>query len=190
MDTTSVIIVVAVVVLIVGVALVLSGRAYRTRRTARLRDHFGQEYDRVVAERGRRRGEAELRARLRRRRALSVRRLTPDDRARYVSGWETAERTFVNSPATGLREADLLVTQVMLDRGYPAASFHERAALISVDYPDVVEHFRAAHQIAVANETGKIETELIRRAMVDYRFLFDELLEGGEPVVRRARPRL
>lgn len=186
MGVQEIIIIVAVVALVVGIVLVLSGRAYASRRTAALRRHFGDEYDRVLAEYGgRRRGEAELRARLRRRRALSIRRLNPEERARYSAGWDAAERTFVNTPATGLRDADLLLTQVMRDRGYPVEHFQERARLISVDHPDVVEHFRAAHAVAVANETETIETEQIRQAMVDYRFLFDELLEGGDEPARR-----
>jgi hypothetical protein len=179
MSTTGVIVVVAVAVLVVGIALVLSGRAYRTRRTAELRRHFGAEYDRVIGEHGRGRGEAQLRARLRRRGSLTIRRLDPEERARFSAGWEAAERTFVNTPATGLRDADLLVTQVMRERGYPVEHFPERADLISVDYPDVVQHFRDGHAVAVANETDDIETERIRQAMLDYRFLFDELLEGG-----------
>lgn len=181
MDIPMLIIIVAVVILVLGVALVLGGRVYRTRRTAALRRHFGEEYDRVVADLGsRRRGEAELRARIRRRRALSIRRLDAEERSRYAGSWDDAERTFVNTPATGLRDADLLVMQVMRDRGYPVEQFQERAKLISVDYPDLVEHFRAAHTIAVANEDDAAETEQIRQAMVDYRFVFDELLEGGD----------
>lgn len=181
MDINMMIFIVAVVVLVVGVALVLSGRVYRTRRTAALRRHFGDEYARVVADhRSRRRGEAELRARMKRRRALSIRRLDAEERTRYAVSWDGAERTFVNTPATGLRDADLLLMRVMRDRGYPVEKFQERAKLISVDYPDLVEHFRAAHTIAVASENDDAETEQIRQAMVDYRFLFDELLEGGD----------
>jgi hypothetical protein len=124
-----------------------------------------------------------LRARQRRRRGLSIRRLDPDERARYAAGWEAAERDFVSTPATALREADLLVTQVMRDRGYPVEHFSERADLISVDHPDVVQHFRDGHAVAVGQEGEDVGTERLRQAMVDYRFLFDELLEGGaDPV--------
>jgi hypothetical protein len=182
-NTTGLIVVVAVAVLVVGIALVLSGRVYLSRRTAALRAHFGAEYDRVVGERGRRLGESVLRARQRRRRGLSIRRLDPDERARYAAGWEAAERDFVSTPATALREADLLVTQVMRDRGYPVEHFSERADLISVDHPDVVQHFRDGHAVAVGQEGEDVGTERLRQAMVDYRFLFDELLEGGaDPV--------
>jgi hypothetical protein len=191
MHAAGVIVIVAVAVLIVGIALVVSGRADRGRRGAALRERFGEEYHRVVCEHGRRRGEAELRDRLRRRGELSIRRLTAEERERYAAEWDDAERTFLNSPATGLRAADLLLTQVMRDRGYPIEGFPERAALISVDHPDVVAHFRAGHAVAVANENSDVGTEEIRRAMLDYRFLFEELLDGGEPIGRRTgtRPR-
>ena len=174
--------IIAVVVLVGGIVLLVSGRVYTTRRTESLRRQFGSEYDRVIEDHGgRRRGERELRSRLRDRNALTIRQLEPNERARFTDAWESAQATFVDTPATGLRDADLLVMQVMRERGYPVEHFHQRARLISVDHPDLVEHFRAAHTIAVANEDGSADTEQIRQAMVDYRFLFDELVQGGGP---------
>lgn len=172
----------AIVVLVVGILLVVSGRIRATLRTAALRRHFGAEYDRVIESfGGRRRGEAELRARLRRRRELTIRNLDPAERERFGSAWDAAQSTFVDTPSTGLRDVDLLVMQVMRDRGYPVERFEERANLISVDHPELVEHFRAAHTVAVANEEDSASTEELRQAMVDYRYLFDELIDGGDP---------
>lgn len=65
----------------------------------------------------------------------------------------------------------------MLKRGYPVGDFESRAADISVDHPVVVENYRAAQAIAVRNERGNSDTEELRRAVVHYRALFDELLE-------------
>lgn len=180
-DTTGVIIAVAVAVLVVGIALMISARFYVARRTAALRRQFGAEYDRVISQRGRRDGEAELRSRLELRRSLTIRRLAPDERATFEQAWESAQSTFVDSPSTGLRDADLLVMQVMRDRGYPVEYVEQRVRVISVDYPDLVEHFRSARDIAVASEQDHAGTEEQRQAMVDYRSLFDELLEGGDP---------
>lgn len=179
--TVGVLIAVAVAVLVVGIALVISARFYLARRTAALRRQFGAEYDRVISERGHRRGEAELRSRLRLRRSLTIRHLEPDERAAFAQAWESAQRSFVDSPYTGLRDADLLVMQVMRDRGYPVEHVEQRVRVISVDYPDLVEHFRAAHNVALTSEQDHAGTEEQRQAMVDYRFLFDELLEGGDP---------
>lgn len=176
------VIVAAVVVLIVGIGLYAGGRVHASRRTATLRRHFGEEYDRVIADRGgRQRGEAELRDRLRRRRGLTVRNLDDEERDRFGQGWESAQSAFVDTPVNGLREADLLVMQVMRDRGYPVEHFEERADFISVDHPELVQHFRDAHAVAVANEQEPVETEHLRQAMVNYRYLFDELLQGGDP---------
>ncbi len=182
MDSTAgSIIAVAAVVLVVGIALVVSARLTAARRSAALRRQFGDEYDRVISELGHRRGESELRGRLELRRSLTIRHLGPDERATFEQAWDAAQSSFVDTPSTGLRDADLLVMQVMRDRGYPVEHVEERVRVISVDYPDLVEHFRAAHGVAVASERDHAGTEEQRQAMVGYRFLFDELLEGGDP---------
>ncbi len=179
------IIAVAVVVLVVGIALVISARFYSARRTSALRRQFGAEYDRVISELGHRRGETELRSRLDLRRSLTIRHLGPDERATFEQAWESAQSSFVDTPSTGLRDADLLVMQVMRDRGYPVEHVEERVKVISVDYPDLVDHLGGARGVALASERDNAGTEEQRQAMVDYRFLFDELLEGGDP--QRAR---
>jgi hypothetical protein len=65
----------------------------------------------------------------------------------------------------------------MRERGYPVDDFDQRAADISVDHPNVVEHYRAAHIIHLAQEKGDIGTEAQREAFVHYRALFEKLLE-------------
>jgi hypothetical protein len=60
------------------------------------------------------------------------------------------------------------------------SDFEGRAEDLSVDHPHVVANYRAARQIALANEQGKASTEDLRKAMVYYRDLFDELL-GTQP---------
>jgi hypothetical protein len=80
-------------------------------------------------------------------------------------------------------EADRLVRELMLKRGYPMGDFELRAADMSVDHPAVVEAYRAAQAIAARDERGEADTEDLRKAVVHYRTLFDELLE-----VRNATP--
>jgi hypothetical protein len=48
-----------------------------------------------------------------------------------------------------------------------------------VDHPVVVENYRAAQFIAVRDERGEADTEELRKAVVHYRTLFDELLQTG-----------
>ena len=52
-----------------------------------------------------------------------------------------------------------------------------RAADVSVNHPHVVEHYRAAHSIAVRNSRGDADTEQLRQALVHFRALFEDLLE-------------
>jgi hypothetical protein len=83
----------------------------------------------------------------------------------------------VDEPAEATRGADRLITAVMRQRGYPIDDFEQRAADISVDHPQVVDDYRAAHAIAAANERSDASTEDLRQALVHYRSLFEELLE-------------
>jgi hypothetical protein len=69
---------------------------------------------------------------------------------------------------------------VMADRGYPMDNFDQRAADVSVDHPRVVESYRAAHSISIANTNGRAGTEDLRQALVHYRALFQELLGADE----------
>jgi hypothetical protein len=70
------------------------------------------------------------------------------------------------------------VRELMSKRGYPVADFERRAADISVDHPAVVDHYRAAQAIALRDTRGEADTEELRKAVVHYRALFDELLEA------------
>ena len=62
-------------------------------------------------------------------------------------------------------------------RGYPVGEFERRAADLSVDHPRVVQNYRSAHEIALRDSRGEASTEDLRRAMVCYRVLFEDLLE-------------
>jgi hypothetical protein len=153
----------------------------RKRRTGRLRETFGSEYDRTVRAAGDRRdAESELEARQKRRAELAIRSLDPTARLRYAEAWRAVQARFVDSPADSVRDADRLVTDVMRERGYPMDDFQTRAADISVDHPNVVENYRAAHAISESNDGDGAGTEDLRQAMVHYRTLFEELLQGDE----------
>jgi hypothetical protein len=67
------------------------------------------------------------------------------------------------------------------------ADFDQRAADISVDHPVVVENYRAAHDIALRHNRGQATTEDLRKAMVHYRSLFEELLGDAYPQRKEAR---
>ena len=179
-------IVLAVIALVV-VALV-AWAAARKRRTASLHERFGPEYDRVVTEGGNRRtGESELRERVKRREDLDIRPLAPAAAERYATEWREVQARFVDSPEGALGQADVLITTVMRERGYPMDDFDQRSADVSVDHPDVVQDYRAAHGISLANDHGAASTEDLRQGMVHYRSLFERMLEADTAREEEAR---
>jgi hypothetical protein len=171
------------VLAIVAVAALLVLR----RRSATLRARFGSEYDRAVAESGNRfKAEAQLESVEKRVRSYSLTTLTAAERERFQVSWRKIQATFVDDPGRALSEADQLLGTVMLARGYPASDFANRAAEISVDHAAVVEHYRAGHDIAVRHSQRQATTEDLRKGMLHYRALFDELM-AEEQVPLRAR---
>ena len=175
MDTWLWIVIIAAVIVLL---LVAAWAAMRSRRTSQLREGFGPEYDRTIEEEGsRRRAEAELAERQKRRDELDIRPLAPAARDRYLERWRVTQERFVDDPGGATTDADTLVSEVMRERGYPVDDFEQRAADISVDHPHLVENYRAAQRISEANDSGQASTEDLRQALVHYRSLFEELLE-------------
>jgi|ERR1700722_9911387 hypothetical protein len=171
-------IILAVVIAIAAVALAAWVSSQRKRRSQRLQQRFGPEYDRAVTEFGSRaKAEAALKAREERVEGLDIVALAPADAARFTQAWAALQGRFVDNPKGAVVQADQLVRELMLKRGYPMGDFERRAADISVDHPALVETYRAAQTIALRNERGEADTEALRKAVVHYRALFDELLE-------------
>jgi hypothetical protein len=153
----------------------------KRNQSARLQERFGPEYDRTVGELGGRgKAESELKAREKRIENLTIAPLAPADATRFSEAWKALQGRFVDNPKGVVVQADQLVRELMLKRGYPMGDFERRAADISVDHPTVVEHYRAAQAIAVRDERGEADTEELRKAVVHYRVLFDEMLEVRE----------
>jgi hypothetical protein len=177
MPAWSWIVIAAAVVIVVAMAVIVARSVNRRKRSERLKNHFGPEYERAVGEAGdQRAGEKELVARERKRQKLDIVALAPEAHAKYAEHWRTVQTAFVDNPSKAVGDADRLVTQVMRERGYPIDDFDQRAADISVDHPNVVEHYRAAHTLHMAQEQGDIGTEAQREAFVHYRALFEKLL--------------
>jgi hypothetical protein len=170
-------VIVAVVIIVV---LLIAYAAWQKRQRSSLQTKFGPEYDRAVTESdSRRQAEKDLLERQKRHEALNLTELEPATRERHMESWRQTQSRFVDAPAEAVRDADRLVGQVMTDRGYPMDNFEQRAADISVDHPDIVENYRAAHGISLASDHGQATTEDLRQAMVHYRSLFESLLGTG-----------
>ena len=178
MDTTNTItIVIAVVVLLVLGGLL--GLVFtRRQRTKRLQERFGPEYDRTVREVGdQRRAEDELEARLGHVKALEIRPLSVEETERFTREWQLAQAEFVDEPLTALQKANQLIKEVMSVKGYPVDDFEQRAADISVDYPDLVIDYRELRSIATKRDDEDVTTEEMRQAMVHARALFENLVQ-------------
>ena len=174
---------IAVAVAVVLIAILAISAGARRARSARLREHFGREYDHVMQTSGSRtRAEEELVARAQEVKSFDIRTLTAAERDRFMAQWKRVEARFVELPTTAVVEADELVTEVMRTRGYPMADFEKHAALLSVKHPRVVEHYRKGH--AAIGYGGQISTEGLRQAMLHYRALFDDLVHEGHDVAR------
>jgi len=154
------------------------------RRSDHLRRRFGPEYIRTVEEHGNQvRAESDLERRERRVEKLHIHPLPLRDQERFTEAWRREQARFVDDPKGAVTEADKLVTEVMKIQGYPVSDFEQRVADISVDHAQVVDNYRAANAIARRHERGEATTEDLRKAMVYYRELFNDLLEMQE--VRR-----
>lgn len=186
MDKTTIIIVAAVVVVLIVAGIFLM----RRRRSEQLQSRFGPEYDRALKETGdKAKAETELQKREKRVEKLSIRPLDPAQRERFAAEWQRVQAEFVDNPENSIRDADVLLQEVMRTRGYPVENFDQVAADVSVDHPTVVQHFRTAHDIARRHREGEGNTEDLRNAMINYRALFDELVAGPPATDRETTDR-
>jgi hypothetical protein len=179
-----VMLIVAIAVAVVVIA-VIAWMLMRRNRSKRLEERFGPEYGSTISQLGdRRKAEKVLAHREQRVESLDIRPLDATELSRYRSEWDTVQKRFVDDPTGAVTEADRLVQEVMTVRGYPVASFEQRAADISVSYPDVVSNYRNAHRIGMAANRGNADTEELREGFVSYRALFSELLHDSESEAR------
>lgn len=169
------IVIVAALVVVVLVWLFL-----KRRRSARLREEFGPEYEHVVIESGdAKAAEEELRARRERVGQYDLRELSDRERSAFADRWREVQSRFVDAPAAAVAEAQELCDEVMKARGYPVGDTDRQAEDVSVEDPGVVSHYRQARRIARASTKGEASTEDLRAAMKHYRELFDSQLRAG-----------
>jgi hypothetical protein len=150
---------------VVVVVAVVVWQALARRRTGRLQEKFGPEYERAVGTTdSKQEAEAELQAREERRRQLEIRPLPQASRDRYLQSWQSVQAQFVDDPHGAVASADSLIQSVMAERGYPVEDFDQRAADISVDHPRVVENYRSGHRLYERTVAGEGSTEDLRCA--------------------------
>ena len=190
MNTTYTIVVVVLILLITGA--ILAPIFSRRNRTKRLQGKFGAEYDHTMEALGdEKKAHTELEGRQKHVASLDIHPLSAAQGERYTTDWIAVQSKFVDDPGKAIIDADQLIMEVMHLRNYPISDFEQRAADVSVIYPELVSNYRAARNIAIKNEQQIATTEELRQALIHYRSLFDELLlETGsviepdiEPVV-------
>ncbi|MGW4244723.1 hypothetical protein [Nocardia sp. NPDC004722] len=169
---------IVVLAAIVALLFIVAGMLPRMR-SRRLRNRFGPEYDRSVqSAQNRKVAEQELTEREKRHQELPLRELSEDEKRRYEIAWAHVQEQFVDDPAGALDSADRLVTQAMTDRGYPSEDYDQQLADLSVEHARPLDRFRTAHEITARAEGGAVSTEDMRSAIIHYRDLFAELVDG------------
>jgi PAS domain-containing protein len=165
---------IAVLIAVVGLGI---WYALTRRHSQKLREKFGPEYDYTLEQTGDpRAAEENLKEREKRVKSLDIRELDSEQWNRYILDWTEIQAAFVDDPSKSVEAANRLITEVMIARGFPVADFEQRAADLSVLYPDFVPNYRSAYAIALKNQRDGASTEDLRQAMVYYHSMFEELL--------------
>ena len=178
METKYITIVVVVVLIILG--LILGLIFSRRQRSKRYSEKYGSDYAHTVKKMGSQsKAQTEMDERQKHVDTLDIRSLTLPEREKYLAEWKAVQIKFIDQPGPATVEADHLIMEVMQLRNYPVSEFEQRAADISINYPELVSNYRLAREIALKNEKHQADTEELRQALVHYRALFNELLITG-----------
>jgi len=178
-----------IAVLAAVIVLLLAWALVRWSRSRSLRKQFGPEYDHTVHATGdRAAAERELEHRRKVVAKADLRELDPTERREFAERWRRLQIEFVDRPRQAVEGADTLVTEVMRAKRYPEGDFENRLAAASVEHPTVVSDYRDARAIAERSRRGEATTEEMRRSLVCYRNLFQELLGIDEVPTAEVRP--
>jgi hypothetical protein len=172
---TLIVILTTTILLVVGA--VLAYLFYFRQRSRRLKADFGPEYDRTVEKmEDRKQAEDALENRQERLASFHIRELDAAEKEQFLKKWRSVQAGFVEQPGGELREAERLVTEVMLARGYPMTQFGKRVENLSVNHPEMVPQYRQAHAVAEKNNRSETSIEELRQAMINYKMIFEKLL--------------
>jgi hypothetical protein len=169
MTTRSIAVIVAILVVLGAFAFA----ALATIRRRRLKQRFGPEYD---TRDSRSKAESELKGREQRVRELHIASLEGPARTAYLEQWVHIQELFVDTPADAVAKAQLLVTEVMKERGFPTEHDDQVMADLSVDHSDTLDHYRSAILISESSAKGTASTEDLRQGMIHYRAMVRDLL--------------
>jgi hypothetical protein len=168
-----------VIAVAIGAALLLALAFVRIRtRRSHLKERFGPEYQRAVADQGIGAAESHLSEIESQRADLSLRELPGVTRDRYLEEWRQAEVRFVSDPRDATRAAERLVIRALHERGYPEEEDDQKlVSLVSADHPDIADRYRHGHAM-LESVDGAPSTENLRKAMLDFRAVLEDVLQG------------
>jgi hypothetical protein len=170
--------IILIVVILAIVAVAATVVSTRMRRRTTERNLVGPEYDRLADEVGPRKAREEFARRRRRVDELGISPLSAERRTSYDGQWDKAQQQFVDAPAEAVTAAGALITAVAVDRGYEVTDHDQLMTDLSVYHGRHLDDYRNARQTTA--RAGEATTEALRRALLDYRGLFLDLLDSAE----------
>jgi hypothetical protein len=108
------------------------------------------------------------------------------DRERFLSEWKQCQALFVDDPAGALEQADELLVRVLRTRGYAANKLSRRITDIAAVYPQHAERYQQGREVLERARRSPVTTASLRKAFLDYRDFFDELIGAYEEELQRA----
>lgn len=181
--TLYILIAVAVaIVALIAWAAVSSARRRREREA--LRERYGAEYDRTVAEHNSTRAAvADLKEREQRHEQLELHDLNDADRDLVRRHMAAAQFSFVEDPSETILSAQRVVSETLKAKGYPVdRDRDEGLRLFSVDHPD---HAGAVRTLLEGRHDG--DTEHMRRMFLNSRKVLTDIT-GANFVMEDAHP--
>jgi hypothetical protein len=179
MNPETLMFVIAGIVVVLILAFVLFRNFGHNHGKRDFAGHYGEEYQRLVAETGSsEKADERLVARERRVADYHLHAMDKAAQEGFVAQWKAAQASFIDDPKASLAQAGEVLDKLLSEQGYPNADFDRRSADLSVNHPAVVKDFRVAHEIALKNKEGKTTTEDLRQAMIHYRAIFTTLMAG------------
>lgn len=183
MNSLQIIVIVAAVVVVVGVIL---GIWFATNnRSKRLHRKYGAEYDLILQKTGdERKADEAIKEREERVSKLGIHDLDQTEKDCYHTDWLQIQAQFVEDPTESISKANIMISDVMVARGFPEADFEQHAADLSVLYPKLVQNYREANDVVMKNQTGEASTEELRQAMICYRSLVEGLVGAPQAMTK------
>lgn len=174
---SNILIPIIIVLAVIIITILVAGLMRRKKHSDELRRKFGPEYEYAIKkERDTHKAEIDLEEREKHVNKLNIHPLEEKLKSQYSIEWMDIQTKFVDDPRGAVDQANRLITEVMVARGFPVEDFEQRAADLSVLYPDFVPNYRNAYDIASKGKNNGTSTEALRQAMVYYHSMFDELL--------------